>query len=514
MTKRRNTIKCPECGDRAEHEVRTDTVEYKGQKASVRVSGHWCDKCGEAVLEGEALEKRERAFLELRAKVEGVLSPHRVASIRERLKLSQRRAGELLGGSPRAFQKYESGSQQVSVPMTNLLRLLEKDPRRLGELARRAVGSGDLRRRRGRLLGQHHHPDRPVRLVHRGRRSVPRSAARAEPSGDRGEPPGLDRCLRCSAQCELFNRVLDELVKNHPNDLRVVYRPLAAIGVLDKSQISVQAALAAGDQSKFWEMRDLLHAQYNDWVNLPADQFETWVADQAASLGLDGARFKADLKSPETEARAKSMYDAAIQIGISGIPTIFINGSLQPRAALSYNGLDSTISLIALGARQFKSCPPFTIDPAKQYIATLHTEKGDIVIQLFPDKAPLAVNSFVFLARQGWFDGVTFHRVIPGFVAQTGDPTGTGRGGPGYFFKNEINADLKFDKPGVVGMANSGPDTNGSQFFITYAPTPNLDGSFTIFGQVLQGMDVLEQLTPREPQQSSDLPPGDRKSVV
>lgn len=141
MTRRRNTIKCPECGGPAVHEVRTDTVEYKGQKASVRVSGHWCDRCGEAVLEGEALEKRERAFLDLRAKVEGVLSPHRVAAIRARLKLSQRRAGELLGGGPRAFQKYESGSQQVSVPMTNLLRLLERDPRRLGELAKRAAGS-------------------------------------------------------------------------------------------------------------------------------------------------------------------------------------------------------------------------------------------------------------------------------------------------------------------------------------------------------------------------------------
>jgi HTH-type transcriptional regulator/antitoxin MqsA len=139
-TKRPNTLKCPECGGPAVHEVRTDTVEYKGQKASVRVAGHWCDKCGEAVLEGGALEKREEAYLELRAKVEGVLSPHRVSIIRERLKLSQRRAGELLGGGPRAFQKYESGSQQVSVPMTNLLRLLEKDPRRLGELVKQAAG--------------------------------------------------------------------------------------------------------------------------------------------------------------------------------------------------------------------------------------------------------------------------------------------------------------------------------------------------------------------------------------
>jgi HTH-type transcriptional regulator/antitoxin MqsA len=138
MTKRRDTTGCPECGAVAIHEVRADTVEYKGRKPTVKVAGSWCDRCGEAVLEGVSLEKRERAFLELGAKVEGVLSPHRVAEIRERLRLSQRRAGELLGGGPRAFQKYESGSQQVSVPMTNLLRLHEKDPRRLAELSKRA----------------------------------------------------------------------------------------------------------------------------------------------------------------------------------------------------------------------------------------------------------------------------------------------------------------------------------------------------------------------------------------
>ena len=170
----------------------------------------------------------------------------------------------------------------------------------------------------------------------------------------------------------------------------------------------------------------------------------------------------------------------------------------------------STISLIALGTRQFKSCPPFDVDTSRQYIATLHTAKGDIVIQLLAEQAPLAVNSFVFLARKGWFDGVTFHRVIPGFVAQAGDPSGTGRGGPGYYFNNEVRTDLLFDKPGVVGMANSGPDTNGSQFFITYAPEPQLDGSYTVFGQVVSGMDVAEGLTPRDPQASTDLPPGDK----
>ena len=125
-----------------------------------------------------------------------------------------------------------------------------------------------------------------------------------------------------------------------------------------------------------------------------------------------------------------------------------------------------------------------------------------------PDKAPLAVNSFVFLAREGWFDNAPWHRVLEGFVAQSGDPSGTGVFGPGYLFKNETN-DLKFDQAGVVGMANSGADRNGSQFFITLAATPNLDGGYTIFGRVVEGMDVVQSLTLRDPQSGGVLPEPD-----
>lgn len=317
-----------------------------------------------------------------------------------------------------------------------------------------------------------------------------------------------------SAQCELFNRVLDQLVKNHPNELRVMLRPISvppAVGSpLDKSELSAQAALAAGDQGKFWEMRDLLHARYSEWVKLPPVDFGRWVAQQAAGIHLDAPKFAADLKAAATLSRVRALSESAISMGISSIPTVFVNDQLQPAQALSYAGLESTISLIALGPRQFKTCPAYDVDPSRQYAATIRTEKGDIVIQLFADKAPLAVNSFVFLARHGWFDGVTFHRVIPGFLAQAGDPSGTGQGGPGYFFGNEIRVDLTFDKPGVVGMANSGPDTNGSQFFITYAAEPQLDGIYTIFGQVIAGMDVVENLTPRDPQASTDEKPGDK----
>jgi len=146
------------------------------------------------------------------------------------------------------------------------------------------------------------------------------------------------------------------------------------------------------------------------------------------------------------------------------------------------------------------------IDTSKRYTATIVTEKGEVTIQLFADKAPLTVNNFVFLARQGYYDGVTFHRVIPGLMAQTGDRTGTGSGGAGYQFEDEFSPDLKHDAAGVVSMANSGEDTNGSQFFITYAPQAHLDGKHSVFGRVVDGMDVVQSLTPRDPGKNPTAP--------
>jgi peptidylprolyl isomerase len=148
--------------------------------------------------------------------------------------------------------------------------------------------------------------------------------------------------------------------------------------------------------------------------------------------------------------------------------------------------------------------PPQLIDTAGRYFATFKMAKGgEFVVELHADKAPITVNSFVFLACKGFFDGVTFHRVLEGFMAQGGDPQGTGMGGPGYEFVNE-DSDLTFDKAGVVAMANAGRDTNGSQFFITFGPVPHLNGDYTIFGQVVSGMDVVSGLTRRDPDQFPD----------
>ncbi|HEY2981429.1 MAG TPA: peptidylprolyl isomerase [Anaerolineales bacterium] len=150
-------------------------------------------------------------------------------------------------------------------------------------------------------------------------------------------------------------------------------------------------------------------------------------------------------------------------------------------------------------AKQWKSAPAMQIDPKKKYKAKMETDKGTLVLDLYADKAPKTVNNFVFLAREGYYEGVIFHRVIANFMVQGGDPTGKGSGGPGYTFGDEFDPTLKHDRPGVLSMANAGPGTNGSQFFITHVPTPHLDGKHSVFGQVVDGIDVLMSIPPRDP---------------
>ena len=152
--------------------------------------------------------------------------------------------------------------------------------------------------------------------------------------------------------------------------------------------------------------------------------------------------------------------------------------------------------------KQYSAPPAMTIDPKKKYKATFKTEQGDFVIELYADKAPKTVNNFVFLARDGFYDNTTFHRVIKGFMAQGGDPTGTGMGGPGYKFADEFNPALKHNAAGILSMANAGPNTNGSQFFITHGPTPHLDGRHAVFGKVIAGLDVMLSIPERDPQRA------------
>jgi cyclophilin family peptidyl-prolyl cis-trans isomerase len=150
-------------------------------------------------------------------------------------------------------------------------------------------------------------------------------------------------------------------------------------------------------------------------------------------------------------------------------------------------------------AKQWKAAPEMAVNQSSQYRARVETEIGTLVIRLFGDKVPRTVNNFVFLAREGFYDGTIFHRVIKDFMAQGGDPTGTGTGGPGYRFNDEFHPELIHDRPGIVSMANAGPNTNGSQFFITYGPTPWLDRKHSVFGEISEGMDVLKAIRPRDP---------------
>ncbi len=154
--------------------------------------------------------------------------------------------------------------------------------------------------------------------------------------------------------------------------------------------------------------------------------------------------------------------------------------------------LSSACSGATPKSKTYSAPPSMTIDASKQYTATIETEKGALVLELFASDVPVTVNNFIFLAREGFYDGSTFHRVIPGFMAQGGDPSGTGAGTPGYSFADEFTKHTHV--AGALSMANSGPDTNGCQFFITYTPQHGLDGKHTVLGQLIEGMDVLENI--------------------
>ena len=156
--------------------------------------------------------------------------------------------------------------------------------------------------------------------------------------------------------------------------------------------------------------------------------------------------------------------------------------------------------------------PSGALDLTKSYTARFKTERGEFVCELFAADAPMTVENFVNLTRAGFYEGTTFHRVIPGFMAQGGDPTGTGTGGPGYSFRDELSVKRRHDGPGVLSMANAGPNTNGSQFFITFVATPHLDGRHTVFGRVTSGMEVVNSIRERDPQRDAN--PGDRVEKI
>ena len=222
---------------------------------------------------------------------------------------------------------------------------------------------------------------------------------------------------------------------------------------------------------------------------------------------------------------------AAIVIGVLVLSALSLGGGVtpaaeQPAAEMAVTSVVTMMTATAEPAapadaaapaptgKQYAAAPAMSIDAAKSYTATISTPRGDIVIKLRPDLAPETVNSFIFLARDGYYDGLTWHRVIPDFMAQGGDPTGTGMGGPGYTVKGEFTDKVSFDKPGIVAMARPGNDVNGngSQFFITTAAAPHLDGQYTIFGEVVSGQDIVNGIPVRDPMSATT--PGEAMQTI
>lgn len=312
--------------------------------------------------------------------------------------------------------------------------------------------------------------------------------------------------------CAQLAPVLTQLRAEFPDDVRVVFRPFP-LSIHDKALLADQAAEAAGKQSKYFEYGDAMFAAQSEWSNLSTDEFTAWAGKLAEKMGLDADQFKADLTSDAIVRKAQNDQNEGITAQVPGTPFMLINGSIY-QGPRDYYNLSTVVKLVLMEEKQFSVCPQMTIDTTKAYVATIKTDQGDIVINLYAKQAPMTVNNFIYLAKQGWFDNTIFHRVLSGFVAQAGDPSGTGYGSPGYAFSNEVTPELRFDKEGVVGMANAGPDSNGSQFFITLAPAQQLDGQYTIFGQVIQGMDVVKKLTLRDPSQNGTLPEGSKILTV
>jgi cyclophilin family peptidyl-prolyl cis-trans isomerase len=307
--------------------------------------------------------------------------------------------------------------------------------------------------------------------------------------------------------------VLEQLVTNYPDQVQLVYRHFP-LTIHDNAQKAAEAAEIAGAQGEFWLFHDALFEDQGEWAGLDEAAFREFLIDMADDLGLEVDSFTADLDAGGYTEYVNSSFQEAVNLNLPGTPAVIFNGILLTGDQLppfEYWIWDAYVQLALLEARQYESAPEMVIDPEASYLARVEMESGEeFVIELLPQSAPQTVNSFVFLAQEGWFDGMTFHRVLPGFVAQTGDPSGTGAGSPGYTLPDEIDPGLSHAESGVVAMANSGsPNSSGSQWYITLGDASQLDGQYTIFGRVIEGMEVVEGITPRNPAEDPTLPPGD-----
>ena len=236
--------------------------------------------------------------------------------------------------------------------------------------------------------------------------------------------------------CKVLTDSISWVQEAHPEDVRLIVRYLPD-GRYDKSILAMQAAEAAHLQGMFWEMYSFLFAPQQEWFALDPSDFPTWLSDRISSLGIDPARFNDDFVSEEVDNRIQQALEQSAALDLLP-PILYINNNTPYNGMADVSSLDQTVRLAILENRKFHSCPDWGIDPSHQYIATIQTSLGEIALQLFHEKAPLAVNNFIYLIQQGWYDNTPFHGVEPGFVIQAGDPSGTGYGNPGYYFPTEL----------------------------------------------------------------------------
>jgi len=298
--------------------------------------------------------------------------------------------------------------------------------------------------------------------------------------------------FQCPA-CAGTEPLVQLLLEAYGDRIRLIYRHFPLTSIHDKAQIAAEAAEAAGAQGKFWEMHTLLFERQQEWAYLPADQAPQALANFARELGLDVDRFTRDLEEHTFQPKVMKQYQDAVAMGLTGTPSFILNGRLVSNQGFLPTLIDEIL------ARSTRYDPPtMQVDPARRYTATVRTPGGDIGIDLYPDRAPVAVNTFVFLARQGWYDHNSIFRLDASLVLQSGDPTGFAFRNPGFQCSAEVGG-LSFEEPGVVGLFGPSPNSSNGKFFITLAPLPDLNGRYTAVGKVVRGLDILQRI----PEQAS-----------
>ena len=314
--------------------------------------------------------------------------------------------------------------------------------------------------------------------------------------------------------CFTIAQTLAKTLELYPDDVRLIYRYFPILGGNDNGIVAAKAAEAAGNQGKFWQMHDFLFSTRDEWRDLTPAEFGVFLYEAITPFEISPEQFELDVNGDEITQLIAQHYDEALNFGANA-PVVLVEGTVTPMYISTVEDflvwLDTL--MIPYGRHvkenQFTECPPMTVEKKDKYTATLHTEKGDIVLALYPDVAPVTVNNFIFLAENDYYDNTPFYAVIEGFIAQAGDPSGTGWGTPGFFYDLEVSSKLTFERPYMLAMGNSGPGASNSQFFITFSPLTHLEGQHTIFGEVIDGVDVLKALTFRDPEKDPLTPMSD-----